>query len=66
MNKTFTTGIILGGLVILAALAIWNTISVTKTVDADHAVLNQIVQLISNSQKQAQGQSQSPAPATAK
>lgn len=64
MNKTFTTGIILGVCAIIAILAAWNTISVSNTVSSDHAVLSQVVTIIKNAQNQASGASTTPTPAT--
>lgn len=61
MNKTFTTGLILGVCGIVAILAGYFTIKTVSTVDADHAVLSQIVQLINSSQKQT---GTTPAPAS--
>lgn len=52
MNKTFTTGVILGVCAAIAILAGYFTISTIDTVSADHAVIAQIVTLINNSQKQ--------------
>ncbi len=53
MNKTFTTGLIVGVCAIIAIGSAYFTIKTIATVSNDHAVLGQVVQLINNSQKQS-------------